>query len=386
MPDDSNLKLPPQSLEAEQSALGSMLLDRDQIAIVIEMLTKEHFYKPTHGEIFEAIVDIYDKGDPVDLVTLVEHLDSKGQLEKLGGAAYLTSLIESVPSASSASAYAKIVEDKAILRQLIKAGNEITRLGYQADGDVESTLDMSEQAIFDIANRRIFSEIIPMDEAVKKTFAILDRKYKHRGSVSGLPTGFTALDSITTGFQPSDLIILAARPSMGKTALALNIAEHVATEENKAVGIFSLEMSAEQLVTRMLCSVSKVDAVSLRKGFLSEGDWDKLFYGMDKLSKSPIFIVDSPGINTLELRAKARRMRKENNLELIIVDYLQLLAPRRQRDSKVAEVSEMSGDMKLLARELNVPVLVLSQLSRAVEQRTVKRPQLSDLRESGAIE
>ncbi|MFH1539134.1 MAG: replicative DNA helicase, partial [bacterium] len=302
------------------------------------------------------------------------------------GAAYLTSLIERVPSASSAGAYAKIVEDKAILRQLIKAGNDITQLGYQADGDVDNTLDRSEQAIYDIANRRIFSEIIPMKDAVNKTFKMLDRKYKDRGSVSGLPTGYTALDSLTTGFQPSDLIILAARPSMGKTALALNIAEHVATEENKAVGIFSLEMSAEQLVTRMLCSVSKVDAVALRKGFLSEQDWDKLFYGMDKLSKAPILIVDSPGISTLELRAKARRMQKEHNLELIIVDYLQLMAPRRQRDSKVAEVSEMSRDMKILARELKIPVLVLSQLSRAVEQRTVKRPQLSDLRESGAIE
>lgn len=386
MADNTDIKLPPQSVEAEQSVLGAMMVDRDQIAVVIETLTKDHFYKPSHGEIFEAIIDIYERGEPVDMVTLINHFDAGGRLEKIGGAAYLAALLETVPAAGNAGAYAKIVEDKALRRKLIKTGGEIAHLGYQEDTDIDEVLAESEHAVYQIASKRVFSEIIPMSVAVRKTFNVIDQKYRHRGNVSGLATGFTDLDSVTAGFQPSDLVILAARPSMGKTTLALNIAEHAAIVDGKGVGIFSLEMSAEQLVTRMLCSVSTVDATALRKGFLLDRDWQNIFVGMDKLSKAPIYIVDAPGINSLELRAKARRMVKENDIGLIVVDYMQLMAPRKQRDSRVTEVSETSRDMKLLARELNVPVLVLSQLSRAVEQRQIKRPQLSDLRESGAIE
>ncbi|MEW6202905.1 MAG: replicative DNA helicase [bacterium] len=387
MPDDARmLSVPPHSLEAEQSTLGSMILDKEQIAIVAEMLRREHFYREAHGVIFETILELYEKGEPIDLVTLIENLEGKGTLEKVGGAAYLTLLIESVPAPSNARTYARIVEEKSILRDLIKAGSDITGWGYQGDGDVEELVAQAEKAVYDISRKRTFSAIIPIKEAVKQSFAVLDKRYRDRGIVSGLPTGFIDLDALTAGFQPSDLIILAARPSMGKTSLALNIAENVALKEEKGVGIFSLEMSAEQLVTRMLCSVARVDASAMRKGFLMEKDWEKIYKAMGDLSKAPILIVDTPGITTLELRAKARRMQKEHNVELVIVDYMQLMSTRRRFENRVQEISEISREMKLLSRELGIPLLVISQLSRAVEHREEKRPRLSDLRESGAIE
>ncbi|MEW5945026.1 MAG: replicative DNA helicase [bacterium] len=380
------MKVPPSSLEAEQSVLGSMILDRDQIAIVVEMIGKEHFYKESNGRIFEAIVELFEKGEPVDIVTLIESLSASGILEKIGGAAYITSLIETVPTPSNARTYARIVEEKAILRQLIQAGNKIVNWGYQCDGEVDEIVSVAEKTVYDVAHKRAFSQIIHIRDAVKKTYELLDQRYKDRGIVSGLPTGFADLDQLTSGFHPSDFIVLAARPSMGKTSLGLNVAQFLAIEESKPVGIVTLEMSAAQLVTRMLCSIARVDASSMRKGFLMEKDWERIAHGMDVLSKAPIFIVDTPGITTLELRAKARRMQMEHGVEFILVDYLQLLSSRQRRDSKVQEVSDISRDLKLIARELNIPVLVISQLSRAVEQRQEKRPQLSDLRESGAIE
>ena len=383
-----NIKLdrvPPQSLEAEQSTLGSMLLDRDQIAIVIEILKPDDFYKESHTDIFNAIVALFDRGDPVDMVTVIELMDKNGTLEKIGGAAYLSVLVEGTPAPSNASTYAKLVKQKSMLRQLIRAGNQITVWAYQEADDVETVVANAEKAVLDVAMGRSGEDIVPIRSALKDTFDVIQKKYSERGGISGIPTDFEKLDALTAGFQNSDLVIVAARPSMGKTSLALKIAENVAIRHKTGVGLFSLEMSSEQLVTRMLCSVARVDASSLRKGFLTDQDWENLTRGMDLLSQAPLVLVDSPGITPLELRAKARRMQKEYGVELLIVDYLQLMAGR-SRESRVQEISEISRELKLMARELDLPVIVLSQLSRAVEQRPNKRPMLSDLRESGAIE
>ena len=378
-------KVPPQSLEAEQSVLGSMMLDRDQIAIVIEVLKPDDFYSENHKVIYDTIVRLFDKGDPVDMITLGDQLDKGGILEKIGGTSYLATLVESTPTAANARTYARLVKDKSMLRHLIKAGNLITLKAYQQEGEVETIVAEAEKSVMDVAMGRSGDDIVPITAALKTTFDQIQKKYSERGGVSGVPSGFEKFDALTSGFQPSDLIIIAARPSMGKTSLALKIAENVCIQANKGVGIFSLEMSTEQLVTRMLCSVSRVDAAKLRGGFLQEDDWDNLIRGMDILTRAPLVLVDSPGITPLELRAKARRMQKESGIELVIIDYMQLMTGRN-RESRVQEVSEISRELKLMARELNIPVIVLSQLSRAVEQRPNKRPMLSDLRESGAIE
>lgn len=379
--------LPPQSIEAEQSVLGSMILDRDQIAIVLESLQERHFYAPKHADIYKTIIELYEKNEPVDMITLINLLDAKGMLEKVGGPAYLSTLVDSVPTPKSAPAYAKIVEQKSMLRDLIKAGNDITSWGYQQDGEVDEIVSRSEKLIYDISKGRAFKDISPIKPVLKEAFDQINKKYIDRGGVSGLPSGFRDLDDITAGFQPSDLIILAARPGMGKTSLALNICDHIATDRHRGVGIFSLEMAAIQLATRMICSRARVDAAALRKGFLVEEDWPKIAQTIDQLREAPIVIVDSPGLTPLELRAKARRMQKEYNVEFIVMDYLQLMTTSgRRQDSRVQEISEITRQMKLLSRELGIPVMVISQLSRAVEQRPNKRPQLSDLRESGSIE
>jgi len=364
-----------------------MILDRDQIAVVLEVLQESHFYAKKHAEIYRAIIELYERNDPVDMVTLINLLDKKGILEKVGGPAYLSTLVDSVPTPKSAHAYAKIVEQKSMLRDLIKAGNEITQWGYQEDGEVDEIVSRAEKLIYEISKGRAFKDISPIKPVLKDAFDQITRKYTDRGGVSGLPSGYRDLDNITAGFQPSDLIILAARPGMGKTSLALNIADYIAVECHRGVGIFSLEMAATQLATRMICSRSRVDSASLRRGFLVDEDWPKIMKSLDQLTKAPIVIVDSPGISPLELRAKARRMQKEYNVEFLVVDYLQLMTSfGKRQENRVQEVSEMTRQMKLLARELNIPVLVISQLSRAVEQRQNKRPQLSDLRESGSIE
>jgi replicative DNA helicase len=388
MPDDIKLTgLPPQSLEAEQSVLGSMILDRDQIAIVLEILQDHHFYAQKHAEIYKTIIELYERNEPVDMVTLITLLEKKNMLEKIGGPAYLSTLVDSVPTPKSANAYAKIVEQKSMLRDLIKAGNEMTQWGYQEEGEVDEIVARSEKLLYDISKGRAFKDINPIKPILKEAFDQINKKYSDRGGVSGLPTGYRDLDNITSGFQPSDLIILAARPGMGKTSLALNIADHIAVERHRGVGIFTLEMAATQLATRMICSRSKVDAAALRGGFLVDEDWPKIMQALDQLTKAPIVIVDSPGVTPLEVRAKARRMQKEHNIEFIVIDYLQLMTMSgRRQDSRVQEISEITRQMKLLARELEVPVMVISQLSRAVEQRQNKHPQLSDLRESGSIE
>jgi replicative DNA helicase len=320
------------------------------------------------------------------MITISEQFEKKGELEKLGGAAYLATLVESTPTAANAKTYARLVKDKSLLRRLIKAGNQITLSGYEQTGDVESIIADAEKMVLDVAMGRSIEDIIPIKIAVASTFDQIQRKYEERGGISGVATGFERLDALTSGFQSSDLIIIAARPSMGKTSLALKIAENACIRNKCGVGIFSLEMSSEQLVTRMLCSVSRVDAAKLRGGFLQEDDWNHLYGGMEMLTKAPLVLVDSPGITPLELRAKARRMQKEHGIEMVIIDYMQLMTGKGRSENRVQEVSEISREMKLMARELNMPVIVLSQLSRAVEQRPNKRPMLSDLRESGAIE
>ncbi|MCK8816649.1 replicative DNA helicase [Natroniella sulfidigena] len=379
-------KVPPNSLEAEKSTLGSMLLDRDAIAKVIEILQPEDFYRQTHSIIYNVINDLFDKGKPVDLVTISEQLREKGKLEEVGGASYITSIVNSVPTASNVEHYAKIVEEKSILRKLIKTSNQIAQLGYQGDQGIDFVLDEAEQLVFNLSQRRDTQSFSMIKDILMDTFDNLEQLYKHKGDVTGVPTGFRDLDKMTSGFQKADLVIIAARPSMGKTALALNIAQHAAVEEDIPVAIFSLEMSKAQLVQRMLCSEAQVDSHRLRTGYLNETDWRRISQAAGRLGEAKVFIDDTPGITVMEMRAKARRIQAEHGLELILIDYLQLMQGRRNSESRQQEVSQISRSLKGLARELDVPVVSLSQLSRAVEQRNDKRPQLSDLRSSGSIE
>ncbi len=388
MADDVKLvKVPPQSIENEQAVLGSMILDRDAIDTASSTLRAEDFYAEKHGEIFNAILELTQRNEPVDMVTLIELLNRKGLLEKIGGPAYLTTLVECVPTPKSIATYAKIVNDKSVLRDLIKAGNEIVNKGYNGEGEVDEIVSVSEKMLYDISRSRAFKDIIQFKPVLLEAFKEIDAKYKHRGVVSGLPTGFSMLDDLTSGFQNSDLIILAARPGMGKTSLALNFCESLAADKKIGVGIFSLEMSSTQLATRLLCARSQVDAQALRKGFLVNDDWPRLREAFEAYHDAPIVIVDNPNISPIELRSKARRMCREFDVKFIVVDYLQLMSMSGRRyDNRVQEVSEITRQMKMLARELDIPVLMLSQLSRAVEQRENKKPQLSDLRDSGSIE
>lgn len=383
---DLNDNVPPHSIDAEKSTLGAMLIDRDAIAKAIELLRPEDFYRKAHAIIYEVINEIFDKGEPVDLVTVSEELRAKEALEDIGGVAYLTSLADSVPTASNVTYYAKIVEEKSLLRNLIKSANKISQLGYRGDQEVDVVLDKAEQLVFNISQKRSVQEYSGIRDVLMDTFDNLEKLYDNKDGVTGVPTGFNDLDQMTSGFQESDLIIIAARPSMGKTALALNIAQYAAVQEDIPVAIFSLEMSKEQLVQRMLCSEAQVDGHRLRTGYLNEDDWNRLTNAAGSLSEANIFIDDTPGITAMEMRAKARRMKAEHGLGLILIDYLQLMQGQGRVESRQQEVSKISRSLKGLARELNVPVVSLSQLSRAVEQRNDKRPQLSDLRASGSIE
>jgi replicative DNA helicase len=380
-----NDKVPPRSIDAEKSTLGSMLIDRDAMAKVIEMLSPEDFYREAHGTIYKVLSTLFDKGEPVDLVTISEELRDIDALEDVGGISYLTSIVNSVPTAANVTYYAKIVEEKSILRRLIKSASKISQLGYKSDHDLDIILDKSEQLIFNISQRRSVQSYSGIKDVLMKTFDNLEHLYDNKGGVTGVPTGFQDLDNMTSGFQDSDLVIIAARPSMGKTALALNIAQFAAIQEEIPVVIFSLEMSKEQLVQRMLCSEAQVDNHRLRTGYLNENDWNRLTDAAGSLSEANIFIDDTPGITVMEMRAKARRIKAEHGLGLVLIDYLQLMQGSRS-ESRQQEVSDISRSLKGLARELSVPVVSLSQLSRAVEQRNDKRPQLSDLRASGSIE
>jgi replicative DNA helicase len=381
-------RLPPQSLEAEQSVLGALLIDRDAIVEVADFLRAEDFYRPANGSIFAAVLDLYERREPIDIVTVSETLERAGQLETIGGRTYLSSLANQTPTAVHAVPYGRIVERKATLRNLISAAGRIAGIGYEDPAEIQEAIDRAERELFAVSQRRVVDGFSRLSRLLHDAYDRLDYLHAHRGEVSGITTGFQDLDQLTTGLQKSDLIVVAARPSVGKTSFALNIAEHAAVHDGKSVGVFSLEMSKEQLVLRLLSSVSNIDSQRLRSGFLEELDFARIAPAMNALSEAPMYIDDTPSISTMELRTKARRLQAESGLDLVIVDYLQLMqATTTSRDAnRVQEVSEISRGLKALARELSVPVIALSQLSRQPEMRESHEPRLSDLRESGAIE
>jgi replicative DNA helicase len=379
-------RIPPHSLEAEQSVLGAMLLDKEAVAAAAEVLRGEDFYSDAHKEIFEAILDIYDNGTPVDLVTLAEALRQRGTLEAVGGGTYISDLSMSVPSTANVGYYIKIVEEKAILRRLISASNDIIKESYEASEDLDIIIDHAEKKIFDISQRKNNRAFEPIKTILLDTYSKIEELTKNKGKIVGVPTGFRDFDMRTSGLNPSDFILIAARPSMGKTSFAINIAQNAAIQSNVPVAIFSLEMSRDQLAQRMLSSEANIELQKIRSGDLSEEDWIKLVHAATPLSQAPIFIDDTPGISVMEVRSKARRLKMEHGLGLLVIDYLQLMSGRGRAESRQQEVSEISRSLKALARELDVPVVALSQLSRGPEARQDHRPMLSDLRESGAIE
>jgi len=384
--DLSSHKLPPQNIEAEQSVLGGVLIENEAVHKVMEILTAEDFYRDAHRKIYDALMDLAERDEPADLITLTNELRKKEHLDSVGGASYVTSLIDSVVTAANIEYYAKIVKEKAILRKLIDTSTEIITHSYEDRSDVEGLLDEAERAIFEISENRVKPSFYSIRDIVKQSFKTIERLYEKKELVTGVPSGYRDLDQRTAGFQPSDLIIVAGRPSMGKTAFCLNVAQYAAIEKRTPVAIFSLEMSKEQLVIRMLCSEAQVEGTRLRTGFLTESDWPRLTLAAGNLSDAPIFIDDAAALSVLELRAKARRLNAEHGLGMIMIDYLQLMRGRAKVESRQQEISEISRSLKALAKELNVPVIAVSQLSRRTEERQGMRPQLSDLRESGAIE
>ncbi len=380
-------RIPPQNLEAEIAVLGSLLLDKNLIDIAGEKLKPENFYSKEHQLIFKAILELYSNDKPVDLISLTDWLKKKGELEKIGGPAFLGSLLSAIPTPANIEHYALIVREKSILRELIDISNDITNKCYAGKEDGAKILDKAEQSIFNIAQQRIVSGFIHIKDLISDSMELAEKLSKKKGYITGLPTGFKDLDDRTSGLHPSDLIIIAGRPSMGKTSLAMNIARNVAVEEKKAVAIFSLEMSKEQLVQRLLCVEARVNSHGLRTGFLAEEDWPKLAVGAGVLSEAPIFIDDSSTLNVLELRAKARRLKAKQDISIIILDYIQLMSAATSTENRQQEIAEISRALKGLARELQIPIIAVSQLSRRVETRgDSHRPILSDLRESGALE
>jgi len=381
-----DFRIPPQNLDAEQCVLGSILIEDGALVKVIEILKPDDFYKESHSVIYSTMVDLFDRNEPQDLITVHNDLARRGRLESAGGAIYLAELTETVPVASNVDYYARIVRDKAVLRKLIKKSSEIATMCYEEAGDIDDILESAESAIFELSQSKITQAFNPLKDVLKASIHRVEELYEKKELITGIPSGFSELDKLTAGFQPSDLIIIAGRPSMGKTAFALNIAQHAAVEHDVPTAIFSLEMSKEQLALRMLCSEAMVDAHKVRTGFLGKEDWPRLITAAGNLSQAPIFIDDTPALSVLEMRAKARRLKSDRNIGLIIVDYLQLMQGRAGTERREQEISEISRSLKAMAKELNVPVLALSQLNRKVEDRPNKRPQMSDLRESGAIE
>ncbi|MGQ9455987.1 MAG: replicative DNA helicase [Armatimonadota bacterium] len=379
-------RIPPQNIEAEQSTLGSMMIEKMALEKGLEILRSEDFYRPAHQEIFDCLATLAERDEPADLITLQEELRRRGKLEECGGAEYLMALVDTVPTAANIEHYARIVEQKAILRRLIAAGMEIIAMAQNEDEDVDTITERAEQIVFQVAQRRLGEYFRPITPLVMQAWEWIDRRYHDKGEASGIPTGFTKLDHMTSGLQPSDLIIIAGRPSMGKTALALDIAINAATKAKQTVAIFSIEMSAEQLVQRMLCSLARANAHRLRTGYFQDAEWNRLANAANVLWDAPLYIDDTTDITTLVMRAKARRLKAEHGLGLVVVDYLQLVRSHRRLDNRQQEISDIARGLKSLARELKVPVIAVSQLSRAPEKREDKRPMLSDLRESGSIE
>lgn len=384
--DTSVQKLPPQNLEAEMAVLGSMLLDQEAISVAVESIDKDLFYKDTHKKIFEVITDLYNANKAVDFITLSDELKRREILDAVGGVSFLTALANSVPSAANVGHYVSIVKEKGILRNLINNSTRVISLCYESDGNINEVMDYAEQLIFEVSQRKASGSYLHLKEIIKDSIEKIDMLYQKKTHVTGIPTGFIDFDIQSAGLQASDLIIVAGRPSMGKSAFALGIAEYAGLTAGIPVAIFSLEMSKEQLVQRMLCAHAKVDAHKVRTGYLATSDWPRLTMAAGRLSESPIFIDDTPAISVMQLRAKARRLKMHHNIQMIIVDYLQLMRGSAHSESRQQEISEISRSLKALARELSLPIVAISQLSRAVEARNDHRPQLSDLRESGAIE
>ncbi|MBP5427506.1 MAG: replicative DNA helicase [Clostridiales bacterium] len=379
-------RVPPQNIEAEQSVLGAMLLDKDIIPLVMEILGSEHFYRQDHKEIFDAMMELFEAAKPVDIITVSERLALKGTLESVGGLEYISELSNIVPSSENAGYYAKIVKEKSIRRDLIKVSSNILNLGYDSSDEINALLEQAEKGIFKVSQDMATKGVVPIKEVLVDTFDKLEGLYNNKDDVSGIPTGFKDLDYKLSGLQNSDLVLIAARPAMGKTSFALNIAQNIAIKKNVPVAIFSLEMSKEQLVTRMLCCEAMVDASKMKTGKLEDDDWAKIAGVLGTLSDAPIYIDDTPGTSVSEIGAKCRKLKLEKNLGVVVIDYLQLMKGRGRSESRQQEISEISRSLKILAKELNIPVITLSQLSRAAEQRQDHRPMLSDLRESGAIE
>jgi len=379
-------RIPPHNVQAEQSVLGAMLLDTDAILTAIELLKSYDFYRDDHKEIFEVILELFDKTEPVDLITVSDLLKQKGKLGDIGGLEYLTNIANVVPTTSNVKYYAKIVEEKSILRRLIKTSCEIVNIGYEAAEEVSVVLEKAEKNIFDILEKRNIQGFYPIKDILIDAFNLLEKLYNNKGMLTGIPSGFLDLDFKTAGFHKSDLVLIAARPAMGKTAFVLNIATHAAIHARIPVAIFSLEMAKEQLVNRIMCSEAMVDGQKMKTGKLDDEDWQKIARVLGPLSEAPIFIDDTPGISVTEIKAKCRKLKLEKNIGLVLIDYLQLMQGKGKTENRQQEISEISRSLKIMAKELNVPVITLSQLSRAAESRSDHRPILSDLRESGAIE
>ena len=379
------IKSSPQSIEAEKSVLGSMMIDKNVIAQAVEILSAEDFYRDAHKYIFKSIVEMYQRDEPIDEITLLEHLKSTDRLEKSGGISYITEIGSTVLTTANVKSYIKIVEDKATLRKLIDSSTKIIESCYNNQDDVEKVIDVAEQKIFDLAEKKSSSDFEPLSDILERGFEQIETLFNNKGEVTGVGSGFKDLDDLTSGFQKGDMILIAARPSMGKTTFALNIAEHAALREGKSVVIFSLEMSKEQLAYKLLCSEANVDMLKLRTGNLEDKDWENIARASGPLSSAKIYIDDTAGVSIMEMRSKCRRLKIEYGIDLILIDYLQLMSGSGE-ESRQQEVSEISRNIKAIAKEMQCPVIALSQLSRAPEQRADHRPMLSDLRESGSIE
>jgi replicative DNA helicase len=394
MPDRSQKKegdlglhhMPPHNVEAEESLLSAILIDNHTLLDVIEVLAAEDFYKTAHELIFAAAAELFNRNEPVDLVTMSNYLKEHGQLERVGGATYLARLVDSVPLAVNAQHYARIVHEKACLRRLIEKANTIAKRCLEDRGNVDEIIDFAETAVFEVSEDRSRQQYYPLSKIIEDNIDALVERQGKKSLITGVPTGFTLFDHKTSGLQNSDLIIVAARPGMGKTAFALNVARHAAIENEIPVAVFSLEMSKEQISMRMLSSEARLDSTRLRSGFINQEDWLRITEAAGNLSNAPIFIDDTPNLTAMEIRAKSRRLKLDKNIGLVIIDYLQLMQGRRSAERRDLEISEISRSLKALAKELSIPVVALSQLNRMLEQRSDKRPQLSDLRESGALE
>jgi len=379
-------RLPPQNIEAEQSILGAILIDNEALPKALEIINSDDFYKQSHRKIFRAMVELFDRNEPIDLITLTDYMKRSDEIDAVGGVSYLSSLVNMVPTAANVKYHSKIIREKGLLRSLLKSATEIASKVYEDNLEAEDMVDYAEKSIFDISDKRVKTSFYTLKEVIKSSFEMIELLYDKKETITGVPSGFRDFDELTTCFQKGDLIVVGGRPSMGKTAFALNIAQHVGLESREPVAVFSLEMAKEQLAFRMLCSEAMVNSNSIRKGFIKKEDWHKLTAAASKLTGAPIFIDDSSAITVLELRAKARRLKMEHGLSLVIVDYLQLMRGRGSFERREQEISDISRSLKALAKELSVPVIAVSQLNRSVEQRRPPTPILADLRESGAIE